>query len=453
MSKINFSVIVESLLSESLLDGLKPQLGDSTLTFNTIKNIAASLETSAGGSKHQSRDKLMSVKPIWPHIDTLIFIFDQLVNAQLIANKFENINIIETNLQNSNDFNTFIDKILGNKQFDPQNKLALASVLQDKFEYFKKNFRDINNFQYTNQILKQLANQTSTIAAEPYLNLTPQESIVQVLQDFGGYDIATAEKIVMYPGENKYTQMGPHIEGAVMGSIIEISKLLLTFYREHIQKHSAEILDHIKYFLESTDRWYVFRGVDQTLLNELVKQIAGKKPDDISQATASAGKEINPTDPVVKYIHDDYIAFLNGVSGLVLESYDFSFSKNTNQTTDQSEIAKRVRAAVGKSAAGTRSSNFQGFGDNLNLFDKFYNKIIINEQTQKQPIPLIKKINDFSILSGTGQKVYQSYLHLFNNMRKGEIPSKWATGGKMAADIIGGTASELRGMFAGFRGF
>jgi len=441
MSKINFSVIVESLLCESLLDELKPQLGDPALTFNTIKTIAASLETSAGGSKHQSRDKLMSVKPIWPHIDTLIFIFDQLVNTQLIANKFENINIIETNLQNSNDFNTFIDKILGNKQFDPQNKLALSSVLQDRFEYFKKNFRDINNFQYTNQILKQLANQTDTIAAEPYLNLTPQESIVKVLQDFGGYDIKTAEKIVMYPGENKYTQMGPHIEGVVMGSIIEISKLLLTFYREHIQKHSAEILDHIKYFLESTDRWYVFRGIDQNSLNQLVKQIAGKRPDDISQATASAGREINPTDPVVKYIHDDYIAFLNGTSGLVLESYDFT----PRQEPEISDRAENEGEATAQNTAGVYAGESR--------FNKFYKQIFINEQNQPQPIPLIKTINDFSILPGTGQKVYQSYLHLFNNMRKGEVPSKWATGTKVGMDVLGGTLGGLASTFSKFRGF
>jgi hypothetical protein len=430
MSNINFSVIVESLLCESLYTELTPQVGDSALTITTALGIAASLETAAGGSKHQSKDKLLSSKPIWPHIDTLVFIFDQLVSAQLIANKYENMeNIIKPSLEQANNFTEFITKIqsLPNAKPNDQKQISdLIMVLDDRFKYFKNNFRDINNFQYNNQILKQLANQTSTIAAESYLNLTPQKSIVKVLQDFGGYDIKIAEKIVMYPGENKYTQMGPHIEGVVMGSIIETSKLLLTFYREHIQKHSAEILDHIKYFLESTDRWYVFRGIDQNSLVQLVKQIAGKRPDDIFQATASAGREINPTDPVVKYIHDDYIAFLNGTSGLVLENYDFA-SKEEPELFDRAE---NEGEATAQNTAGVYAGESR--------FNKFYKQIFINEQNQPQPIPLIKTINDFSTLSGTGQKVYQSYLHLFNNMKKGEVPSKWQKLGQFTSGILKG---------------
>lgn len=469
MSGIDFGILVNTLLSEGLADQLKPATGDSTLdSIGSVANFVSQLVFREGGYARQ--DTLITFKPVWPYADTFEYIRVALVRAGFLKNDRQSVKTLGQVIENQKPktaqdlVNIFLQQTPNNQ---PQD--TLIQDIDRKIQYLstnKTNYRD-----YFNTTLKQLNDETTVIAAEPYLNLTPQESIVNVLQDFGGYDIKTAEMIIMYPGENKYTQMGDHIGGVVMNSVIDISKLILIFYREFIQTHAEEILDHIKYFLEETDRWFIFRNVNQATLSRLVTDIAGKKPQDIAQAATTAGKETAPSDAIAKYIHDDYIAFLNGMSGLVLENYDFTPAQNSEQTqnrgTQTPTQLNQQRVNTGRNAprvappgsrrtsssTDTFSSDVARMGDNLNLFDKFYNKVFINEQNQPQPIPLIKTINDFRIVPGTGQQVFQAYLHLFNNMRKGEIPSKWETRAQKTFDIVSGTTSALKDIFSGFKGF
>lgn len=469
MSSINFSILVESLLCENITQQLTPKTGDSKLdSIGSISTFIGQLVFREGGYARQ--DTLITFKPIWPYADTFEYIRAALVRSGILQNNRDSVKklaqVLDTKKpQTAQELITALTE----QTPDVQIPEGLVEEIERKIQYLndnKNNYRD-----FFNTTLKQLNDETSVIAAEPYLSLTPQESIVTVLQDFGGYDIKTAEKIVMYPGENKYTQMGPHIGGVVMGSIIEISKLMLIFYREFIQTHADEILEHIKYFLEETDRWYVFRNINRTTLSQLVTDIAGKKPQDIARAATTAGREVDPADPVAKYIHNDYIAFLNGMSGLVLESYDYAPTQEpeeqkkqgvqtstqlNQQRVNAGQNASRVAPPSSQKTSNTSPGSFSAdaarLGDSLNIFDKFYNKIFISEQAQPQPIPLIKTINDFRIVPGTGQQVFQAYLHLFNNMREGEVPSKWETGTGIGLNIAGGLLSGLTSTFGKFKG-
>jgi hypothetical protein len=493
MSKINFSVIVESLLCESVSISKKLTPSTGEVNFDKLEQVYQLTvrmlhSTSTQGKEiggRPTKEVLMTYKPIFPFADTFQYIYNVLTDANVIKQGVDGVRaLFETIKNNENiiDAKGLISKINLNPNIQVDEEVE--KNIDQRLLYLERNSKNIDEFQYYNATFKGFVNTTSAIAAEPYLKLTPQESIVTVLQEFGGYDVQTAEKIVMFPGENKYTQRGPNIGGVVMGSIIDISKLLLVFYRQHIQQHAEQIVDHLNYFLESSDRWYIFRGVDQSSLNQLVRQIVGKKlpaereqtKQRVIQATTTTGREINLTDPVAKYIHDDYVAFLNGMSGLVLESYDFTPTQKPEETEQEEQQGQKgqqtptqlnqqrvnsgrnaARVAPPRSQQTTPSSGFSAdaarLGDNLNLFDKFYNKIFINEQNQPQPVPLIKTIEDFSTLSGTGQQVFQAYLHLFNNMREGEIPSKWETGTKTGMDILGGMASNLASTFSKFRGF
>lgn len=457
MSDINFNVLVKSLLSENVTQILTPSTGDSALdNIGALERFVGQLVFREGGYARQ--DTLITFKPIWPYADTFDFIRAVLVRAGFLKNDRDGVKKLARAFETAKP-QTAQDlvAVFANEAPNVQVPDSLIPDIERKIQDLNNNANNYRN--YFNTTLKQLNDETSVIAAEPYLDLTPQASIVQVLQDFGGYDIRTAEKIVMYPGENKYTQMGPNIGGIIMGSIIEISKLMLIFYREHIQRYSREILDHINYFLESTDRWYVFRGIDRNTLNELVRQLAGKKPPEeraknierISRAVATVGKEADPSDAVAKYIHDDYIAFLNGMSGLVLENYDFAVPETPENPNTNTQT--QTTGGYSKPSVTSYSTVIPGtVNDSLNTFDKFYNKVFINEQNQPQPIPLIKTVNDFKITTGTGQQVYQAYLHLFNNMRKGEIPSKWQTGTKTGMNILGGLIGGLSDTFSKFKG-
>jgi len=444
MSKIDFNVLVESFLYENLTQQLTPRTGDNVLdSIGAVAGFVSQLVFREGGYARQ--DTLISSKPIWPYADTFEYMRAALVRAGLLKNTRESVKILAQVIENKKPQN--VQELLqGLLELTPNITIpeTLTSELEDKVQYLQANKDNYRN--YFNTTLKQLNDETSVIAAEPYLTLTPHDSIVKVLQDFGGYDIDITEKIIYYPGESKYTQMGPHIEGLVMSSIIEISKLMLIFYREFVQTNADKILEHIKYFLEETDRWFIFRGIDRPTLSKLVTDIAGKRPQDVAQAATSAGKEMNPSDAVTKYIHDDYIAFVNGKSSLVLESYDW-------------EPIEKPESSEGK-------FNFISATESVNNFDKFYKKVLIEEEAtppplppganQPQPVTLIKNINDFRILPGTGQRVFQSFVHLFNNMKKGEVPSKWEKRSEYArkgVDLFGQFAQGLSNLASGFKGF
>jgi hypothetical protein len=419
MSSIAFANIVNQVLKEVLSNDLKPQTGDSNLdSIGAVVKFVGQLVFREGGYARQ--DTLITFKPIWPYADTFDFIRTVFVQAGILQNNRESVKKLGDAIQKSQNSQELINNLITTNALDPATTATLIKSIDDRVNFLNSNKNNYRN--YFNTTLKQLNDETGIIAAEPYLNSTPQESIVRVLQDFGGYDMKTAEKIVMYPGENKYTQMGPNIGGVVMASIIEISKLMLVFYREFVQDHANEVL---------------------ALLN-----VQNQKPQVVSQAILAAGRESSPTDPISNAIKNDYIAFLNGMSSLVLSDYSFLTPKDEPRP-DQGEINKRVRAAVGRSAAATQSSNYRGFGDSLNLFDKFYKKVFVNEAG---PGPLIRTISDFRSLPGTGQQVFQAYVHLFNNMREGEVPSKWQTGSKAGMDILGGTLSNLASTFSKFRG-
>ncbi len=156
-----------------------------------------------------------------------------------------------------------------------------------------------------------------------------------------------------------------------MGTVIEISKLMLIFYREYLveQKEVDAVIDAL--------------GLENI---EQLKQVV---------ATA-AGKLTGGSAPAYRFIQKDYINFTRGKSALAIDP----------------DVQPPIP-----------------------------------DPTVEPPEPLIKKINDFQGLTGTGQLIYQAFLDLFNNIKKGTTPSQWQVAGKRLG-FLAQAASSLAA-FAG----
>jgi hypothetical protein len=388
MSKINFKNLVETILITESLQNLFVPPNQTTVSINDIKDFTIKLH--ATGSLRLNKDFLISNKPLWPYGDTLEYITLQFASILPELKKSQFSDQVE---QVVNFINSTEDKILGfadrglthfKGTLTPEMTNILDSI-DKKLQYLNDNRLNYRN--YFNTRLAQANDETSILAAEPYLNKTPKDAVISVLKDFGGYDQNIAEKIIKYPAESKYTQRGQNIDNMVMQNIIEISKLTLIFYREWVQNYANQIVDLLNYdrqFQQTISRTFI---VNQQQLVKFLQQNAGAQDKKsfiekiIKNISLFVGTENIPSDILQKLFHDDYLKFVEGQSVLVLnpESYSLDQSKNS----------------------------------------------------------LIKSINDFNGQPGKGQNIYESYLHLFNNIKKGELPSKWLAGISKAAGAIG----------------
>jgi hypothetical protein len=352
MSSINFKVLVENLLNESLGQQIMSKLtipGGMTLEKAAI--FASNLNKA--GVSYLKIDTLINERPAWPIIDTFSYLLRTLANENLIASMDENSAKKIARYFSSYDtveevYNKLISDTNGKVQVNPE----VLKSLQDRVIYLLNNFDNYRDF-YSPK-LKQINDKTQTLAAEPYLNLTPHNGIINLLKEYGGYDINLVENIIKYPGETRYTQKS-NIEGPVLSSIVEISKLMLMFYREYIIEQT-----------EADGRPVVLAvmgalGFDSNDINEF-KRIVEE----------SAGK-LTPTGQAGKMIQQDYINFINGKSVLTIDP--------------------SVPAPI--------------------------------NMPMNPPKPAIEKIADFRNITGVSQEVYQAFISLFNNIRKGTFPSKY----------------------------
>jgi hypothetical protein len=403
----------------SVLDILTPKTEQED--FNNLQQVKMFAEQLyKTGDRRFTKDTLMTYKAIWPYADTLDFIRQTLVNAGIFVNKnvveqFNDLVDVIIKDPSINNGYTLIKKLTYEKDSQLFTKITSETkadeIIDNKLNFLQRN---INNYtDYFNLRLRQASSATDSIAAEPYINKTPEESIKTVLTEFGGYDVNLALNITRYPAENQYTQRADNIQGMVMQTIIDIAKLILVFYREWIQINANNILDLLNY----AEPYQTTVSRNNTInVNELMQALGqgagklqgsmwqNKKKEIINnilpQGIQSVGRQQVPTNSLQKLIHNDYLNFIKGKSVLVLKP--------------------------------------EGYNVMLRDFNN---------------MSLIQTVNDFNGQSGRGQSIYEHFVQLFNSMKKGDVPSKWATGGKMAADIIGGTASELRNMFSGFKGF
>jgi len=377
MSKINFKLLVEQILNESLLEDLTPQTADSNL--NKIDVVLTFLKQLLFREKGTfiKKGTRITYKPIWPYADTVDYIRNEMVKLGLISNDSAGIDRLGEALLYAENAAGIIQDLTKDKTDFTKDIANVEKDINNKILYLTNNIGNYRN--YFNLTLKQDNDQTSIIAAEKYLNKNPLDAIIDVIVEFGGYDDTLAENIVKYPGENKYTQKADYIDNIVMKNIIEIAKTLLIFYREFIQYNAQNILEYIKYDLTDDSKWFTFKNVTPRDLAQLTQIVAGKTPEDLGSAAKAAGIENVPTDALANYIHNDFILFIAGQSTLVLENYSI--------------------------------------GENV------------------KPTPLIQTVDSFKTFTGTGQEIYQSFIHLFNNMKKGELPSKWKTGVKIGSEI------------------
>lgn len=367
MVGINFKFLVENELNKTLGSQIMALLtipGDLTLEKCAIW---ASLLDRTGVS-YLKIDTLLSLRPGWPIIDTLFYIFKVLQNANVIGTISETDAKTFAKLLNESytvkDFYKAIIKIR-NKSVKESKKIKLDPVvleaLQDKINYLLQNYNDYRDYSSTK--LKQITDKTQILAAENYLNLTPYDAVMRLLKEYGGYDLALIKNILYYPGETRYTQRS-NIEGPVMGSIVEISKLMLLFYREYIIEQKE--------------------ANGKSAAVSVVTALDLKDINDLKNVVDSSAGKLSSIGDAGKKVQNDYKNFVHGKSALTI---DPSVPPPIDMPMDP-------------------------------------------------PKPAIEKIADFRNISGTSQDVYQAFLSLFNNIRAGTHPSKWAVAGKIVSSGV-----------------
>jgi len=302
MSNINFAFLVEKELSKSVGQKMMALLmipGDLTLEKCAIW---ASLLDKTGVS-YLKVDTLLGIRPGWPIIDTLAYIFKVLQHANVIDGVTETDAKRYAKLLNeSKTIKSFYTTLVEyrNARVKESKKIKVdqqvADALEEKVEYLLENYDDYR--EYFSTKLKQITDKTQTLAAEAYLHLSPYDAIMRLMSEYGGYNTGIVKNILYYPGETRYTQ-GSSIDGPVMGTIVEISKLMLMFYREYIMEQR-----------EKTGKPAV--GSVVTALNLKDTTELKRYVDD------SAGK-LSVSDGVGKIIQNDYKDFVHGRSVLTID--------------------------------------------------------------------------------------------------------------------------------------
>ena len=302
MSNINFALLVEKELGKTVGQKMMALLtipGDLTLEKCAVW---ASLLDRTGVS-YLKIDTLLSIRPGWPIIDTLAYIFKVLQHANVIDSITEtDAKRLASSLNESKTIKSFYTTLVEyrNARVKESKKVKVdeqvAGALEEKVEYLLGNYDDYR--EYFSTKLKQINDKTQILAAEAYLNLTPYDAIMRLMREYGGYNIGIIKNILYYPGETRYTQ-GNSIDGPVMGTIVEISKLMLMFYREYImeqrEKTGKPAVGSVVTALKLKDAAELKRYVDDS---------AGK----LSVSTGTG-----------KIIQNDYKDFVHGRSVLTID--------------------------------------------------------------------------------------------------------------------------------------
>jgi hypothetical protein len=384
MPKLDFKLLVE--------EELKGTVGQRMISLLTIPGdltlekcaIWASLLDRTGVS-YIKIDTLLGIRPAWPIIDTLAYIFKVLQGSNVAgtiteteAKKYAQL------LNKSNTIKSFYTTLVEkrNLQVKESKKIKIDSqvldALEEKVQYLFNNYNDYREFFSTK--LRQITDKTQIIAAEEYLNLTPYSAVMKLLTQYGGYDIGTVKNILYYPGETRFTQA--NIEGPVMGSIAEISKLMLLFYREYImeqkERDGQPIVNSIIFALKVKDAGELKRLVDNSAGKLSVSKGAGKiiQKDYINfvqgrsvltidpNVPAPVEMPMNPPKPAIEKIAD--FRNISGTSQDVYQAFIELFNniREGTQTSRWKIAGKVVLGAMGATASLMKAiTAFSGQGD------------------------------------------------------------------------------------------
>jgi hypothetical protein len=197
MSNINFKVLVEKQLTKTL--------GQQIISLLTIPGdldlakcaVWASLLDRTGVS-YIKIDTLLGLRPGWPIIDTLFYIFKVLQNQQILGVITEtDAKKIATILDQSYTIEEFYKKVL-NLQSKESKKTELDTsileILKNKINYLLQNYDDYR--EYSSTKLRQINDKTQIIAAEEYLNLSPYDAIIRLIEEYGGYNTNLVKNIL-----------------------------------------------------------------------------------------------------------------------------------------------------------------------------------------------------------------------------------------------------------------
>lgn len=366
MSSINFRYLVESLLSENLAADLTPVIrgGVDKFELEDLVNKADKYVFEKG--KYEKNGTILGFKIAWPQIDTIGFILKTLVDNKIIAPDEDGKMLFLDAIKEPGvvDGNTLLGKFTIPDTVDAK---IVADAIDTRLNYLKTNRENYTDYVITR--FRQLNDKTKALAAERYLNLSPRDGIVNISKEYGGYDLGLIENIINYPGETKFTQKS-NIEGIVMATIVEISKLMLVFYREYI--------------------------IEQKEVDAVVSALELANVDELRNVVANSAGKLTANSQAEKWIQKDYINFTRGKSVFAIDP----------------DVQPPIP-----------------------------------DPTVTPPEALIKTIADFQGLTGTGQLIYQAFLDLFNNIKRGNAPSMWKVAGKRV-DYL----TQTLGAIAGFAG-
>lgn len=371
MSKIDFKSLVEQLLTESLGDDMLNLLAmPGVLTLEKCAVWASMLDKTGG--RYIKRDELIGLKPAFPIIDTLFCIFKILQNTKVVPGINEQIAIqYAEELKKTSTIKDFFEKIEKKSKVkkSDEEKQYIINSLESSVENLFNNFDNYRDF--CSLRLKQTVDLTQTLAAEEYLNLSPYQAIVKLLQEYGGYDLDLIENILFYPGETRYTQK-IDVEGPILKSIIEISKLMLIFYREYI--------------IEQKEK------TGHPIINSVMEVLNIKSLQAFKNILDSSAGKLSPQGDAGRKLQQDYIKFVKGESIFTIDP----------------------------------------------------NVLPPIEMPMDPPKPAIRVVSDFENIAGTSQEIYQEFIFLFNNIRKGTFSTDYlkTIGGVIKA--IGGLSTMLK---------
>jgi len=364
MSKIDFNLLVESILSEAaapLINILTPPESRAGLGGMNLKEALEKAERYGFEiGKYEKNGTVIGFKTAWPYIDVLAFIYKTIVDSGLgrvpntrtdIFNALQNPEVIDA------------ETLMASIPTTPEKQDILPQVSQQIQQKINILIRDKENYKdYFINRFKQLNDKTATIAAERYFNMSPYDAIVDLLKEYGGYDISLAKKIVEYPGETDFTIKSGAQQDPVLATIVEISKLMLVFYREYVaeQKEVSSVIS--------------------------VPDLQVANVEELKQLILISAGKLNAPGRPQKIIQTDYINFTKGKSALAIDS---TVPPDPNLPLDP-------------------------------------------------PVPLIRHIIDFQGMTDTGQIIYETFLQLFNNIRKGTTPSGWNKLGQFFSNLFKG---------------
>lgn len=361
MSKLDFKALVEALLLEDLKAELMPPKSAAGVEPipGGIEQILAKTEKYAfEQGKYEKNDTVLSFKAAWPYMDVLGAIYKSVVDNNLykIGPEARKAIVDALNTPGVKSVEEFFTALnLPNNIKLPDNIENIVNSIQLKVDTLKRdkqNYRDYFIIRF-----KQLNDKTAILAAEKYLPLAPYTGISALLKEYGGYDTGIIDNILKYPGETRYTQQS-NIEGPVMATIVEISKLMLIFYREYIMDQKE--------------------ANGQPIVDAVVRALNLQSSEELKAVVEVSAGKLSPRGQAGKLIQQDYINFINGKSAFTIDP--------------------TVQPPV-----------------NIPM---------------TPPKPLIEKIADFQGMTDTGQVIYQSFLQLFNNIKKGPGPAGWQVAGK-----------------------